>query len=226
MSSPGSSPRPPARRAARGLAGLLLSSAGALTGACATARGPYVWADDYAARQAAAAAATAPAAAGYVVAPGDVLAVQVWDNAPLSAKVRVRADGRISLPLLDEVAVAGRTPVQVARDLEQRLRQANLVLAPRVSVALDEATPVSVSVLGKVARAGSYPLAPGSGVAEALASAGGLSEFAHRDRIYVVRREPEPVRVRFTFADATGARGATARAATFRLRAGDVVVVD
>lgn len=182
-------------------------------GACASSS-RYVWADRY----------TPPAAATeYVVAPGDVLAVQVWDNDKISTRSRVRADGRITVPLLNDVVVAGSTPAQVARDLEQRLRQANLVLVPRVSVALDESRPVSVSVLGKVVRSGSFALAEGSGIADALANAGGLTEFAHSDRIYVMRRNPEPVRIRFTFGAITGG---SPQAASFRLRNGDVVVAE
>lgn len=194
-------------------------------GACASSAGRYVWADRY----------VAPAAeAEYVVAPGDLLSVRVWDNEKLSTKARVRADGRISVPLLDDVLVAGRRPAAVARDLERRLREAQLVLAPRVDVALDEASPVTVSVLGKVARAGAYTLPVGSGAAEALASAGGLTEFAHQDRIFVLRRAPsvgtsgtagaaEPVRIRFTFRALTGQ---SSRAALFRLRSGDVLVAE
>jgi polysaccharide export outer membrane protein len=199
-----------ARRAARALAALGLAA----LGACASSGGRFVWADKY----------VPPAAeSGYAIAPGDVLNVRVWDNEKLSTKARVRADGRISVPLLDDVPVAGRQPPEIARDLEQRLRGAKLVLAPRVDVALDEASAVSISVLGRVTRPGAYTLQLGSGVAEALASAGGLTEFAHRDRIFVLRREPEPVRIRFTFGDLTGR---STRAATFRLRAGDVVVAE
>ncbi len=191
----------------------------ALAGACASSPGRFVWIDSYA----------PPAAeAGYVVAPGDLLNVRVWDNDKLSTKTRVRADGRVSVPLLDDVPVAGRAPAAVARDLERRLRQAQLVVAPRVDVALDENSQVSVSVLGKVARVGAFALPVGSGVAEALATAGGLTEFARRDRIFVLRRAPgpgasEPVRIRFTFGAVTGK---SSTAALFRLRSGDVVVAE
>lgn len=185
----------------------------ASTGACASGA-RFVWVDQY---------AQPTTNAEYVVTSGDMLAVQVWDNDKISTHARVRADGRITVPLLNDVPVAGSTPPQVARDLEQRLRQANLVLAPRVSVALDESRPVSVSVLGKVSRAGSFALTEGSGVAEALATAGGLTEFAHADRIYLMRRSPEPVRIRFTFRAVTGG---SPLATAFRLRNGDVLVAE
>lgn len=202
----------PSRRSRAGRA--LLALGLALSGACASSAGRFVWADDY---------TPSSAEAEYVVAAGDLLTVQVWDNEKLSTRTRVRPDGRISMPLLNDVPVAGRPPQQVARDLEQRLRQANLVLAPRVNVAIDEQRPMSVAVLGKVTRAGSYSLPEGSGLAEALASAGGLTEFAKRDRIFVLRRTPEPVRIRFTFGALTGR---SSRAAVFRLRPGDVVVAE
>lgn len=210
MSTPAPTPRP---RAPHWRAHVALSLAVLSLGACRSA-GRYVWADRYA----------APAAsAEYAVSPGDLLNVRVWDNEKLSVKTRVRADGRISVPLLDDVNVAGRQPPEVARDIEARLRAAKLVLAPRVDVALDEASAVGVSVLGRVARPGAYSLTVGSGVAEALASAGGLTEFAHRDRVFVLRRAPDPVRIRFTFGDLTGR---SSRAALFRLRGGDVIVAE
>lgn len=188
-------------------------------GACASPAGRFVWADNY---------APSAAEAEYVAAPGDLLDIRVWENEKLSAKARVRSDGRVSVPLLGDVPAAGQRPVELARDLERRLKQANLVLAPRVDVSLDQTSQLSVSVLGKVARAGGYAIPVGSGVAEALASAGGLTEFAHRDRIFVLRRVPgavasEPVRVRFTFSALTGQ---SSRSALFRLRSGDVVIAE
>jgi polysaccharide biosynthesis/export protein len=80
-----------------------------------------------------------------------------------------------------------------------------------------------VYVLGAVKTAGKYPLPPGSGVAEALALAGGLTEFAHKDRIFVLRHTPKPVLIRFTFDAITGQTGP---AAAFRLQPGDVVKVE
>ena len=101
------------------------------------------------------------------------------------------------------------------------MKEQNLVLNPRVNVLVEESHPVRVSVLGAVARAGAYVVDPGAGVADALANAGGLTEFAHRDRIYVLRRAPTAIRIRFTFDELT--RG-TGRSALFRLQQGDVVV--
>jgi polysaccharide export outer membrane protein len=192
------------------LAAVLLAA----TSACSSVKGAYVWADQFPAPE---------PSAGYTVQPGDLISVQVWDNEKLSARGRVRSDGCISVPLLNDVVVAGRTPAEIAKDVEERLSRENLVLRPRVTVLVEDALPVTVSVLGKVARAGTLQLAPGAGVAEALAGAGGLTEFAHKDRIFVLRRTPEPVRVRFTFSSLTDL---SRPAVAFKLRAGDVVVVE
>ena len=184
---------------------------------CAGVSGPYVWIDDY---------APARASAGqtpFAIAPGDMLNVQVWGVEKLSTRARVRPDGKIAVPLLGDVAVTDRSPAEVGRDMEKQLRDQNILVAPRVTVAVEETQPISVAVLGAVAHAGTFEVTRGAGVAEAIASAGGLSEFAHRDRIFVVRRTPTPVRIRFTFEALTGQGGV---APIFRLQTGDVVVAE
>lgn len=181
---------------------------------CARSTGAFVWVDDLPVAQAAANA--------YVVAPGDVVSVQVWDHERMSARTRVRSDGRITLPLLGEVEAAAKTPAELAREVEQALTARSLVVNPRVHVALEETKPLNVAVMGNVVRTGMYTLDTGAGVAEALASAGGLTEFADDEQIFVVRRTPTPARIRLTYDALAEARGL---AATFRLQPGDVVVV-
>jgi polysaccharide export outer membrane protein len=184
-------------------------------GACSSVHGAYVWADQY--------ADGSPVVKQYVIGTGDALTVQVWNNDKITTKARVRSDGCISVPLLNDLNVAGKTPEQVAQEIEQKLRDGELVVAPRVTVIVDEVKPLTVSVMGNVARTGTYLLDAGSGVAEALASAGGLTPFAHDDRIFVLRRSPEVVRIRFTLASLTDQ---TARTSQFRLRSGDIVVAE
>jgi polysaccharide export outer membrane protein len=191
-----------------------LASAVAIISSCAP-QGSFVWIDNY-----------SPARAtpeGYIAGVGDLLNVQVFDNEKLSTRARVRTDGRISLPLLNDVPVLGKPPAQIAREVERLLVDQNLILNPHVNVVVEEMKPVSVAVLGAVARAGTFLLEPGAGLAEALASAGGLNDFAHKDRIFVLRRTPERVRIRFTFDALTSQTG---RAASFRLQSGDVVVAE
>jgi polysaccharide export outer membrane protein len=194
----------------------MLFAAVALITACASQVGPFTWVNDYVTQN--------PAATDsrYVIAPGDLIAIQVFDNDKVSARGRVRSDGRIAVPLINDVAVAGKTPTQVASDVERLLKEGRYIIAPRVNVVVEEVPQVRVTVLGAVSRAGNYALDQGSGVAEALASAGGLTEFAHKDRIFVLRKAPTQVRIRFTFASLT----ATGPASAFRLKAGDVITVE
>lgn len=157
----------------------------------------------------------------YLIGVGDMVAIQVWNQEKMSARVRVRSDGRVSIPFLNDVEVAGKSPVKIARELEASLK--DYVLNPMVYVVIEESKPLGVSVMGEVSRPGLYPLENGAGVAQALASAGGLNEFADRKRIFVVRRGSKVQRVRFTYEALVRAEG---NAHAFRLRAGDVVVVE
>jgi polysaccharide biosynthesis/export protein len=184
--------------------------------ACSSgAGGPYVWASQF--------APTAEPVTGYRIQAGDLLHLQVWSNEPLSVKARVRSDGKFAVPLVGELAVVGESPDDVAKRVERQLTADKIVLSPRVTLIVEEATPLTIAVLGKVTRSGSYPLTGEKGVADALAAAGGLTEFAHKDRIYVLRRQPTPVRIRFQFNQLFEQGNLAAR---FTLRPGDVVLVD
>ena len=196
--------------------GLVVTALLAASGCSAATRGPFVWVDQLPELE------TAAPPGQYVIGPGDALNVQVWDQDKMSAKARVRSDGQISLPFLNDVPAAGKTPVTLARDLEQRLK--NLIVTPQVTVAVDEPMPLRISVLGEVVEPGLHNIDPGAGVAQALAAAGGLKEFAHKDRIFVLREGAiPPQRIRMTYQALTGVQG---RAASLRLKAGDVVVVE
>jgi polysaccharide export outer membrane protein len=136
-----------------------------------------------------------------------------------------------------DVAAAGKTPAALSRELATRFKE--YVVSPMVTTTVEETLPTSVSVLGEVTHAGIYTLDASAGVLQALAAAGGFTEYASRDSIYVVRRGPvgldgagspspdtaaaPPPRVRFTFSSLVQGEG---RAASFRLHAGDVVVVE
>jgi polysaccharide export outer membrane protein len=176
--------------------------------------GPYVSVDDYA-------PAITVAGADYRIAPGDLLAIHVYREEGMSTRMRVRQDGKVSIPLLHDVQAAGLTPTMLAEEIQSRLKE--FINVPRVTVAVEETRPLTVSVLGEVAHPGQYILEKGGGVLEALAAAGGFTDVAHRDRIFVLRRVPTPVRIRFTFEALSRGQG---RAFTFRLQPGDAVVVE
>lgn len=172
-------------------------------------------------------AAASAAEEEYRIGPGDVLSIRVWNQEAMSlSRAKVRDDGKISVPFLQDVEAASRTPSELATVLKARLQA--FVVAPVITVTLEELRPLRVPVMGEVARPGVYELDRKAGVLVALASAGGFSEFAHRDRVHVLRYQvplgaPAPLRIRFDYAAL--ARGERA-AAAFRLRDGDVVVVD
>ncbi len=177
--------------------------------------GNYVWVNDLPPQPAA-------GSAEYVIASGDVLAVRVLGHDDLSNfKVRVREDGRIAMPILGEVNARGTRPSALRSEIEARLK--DYVKEPSVSINVDESHATQVSVLGEVSRPGTYPIESGAGVAQALAGAGGVTEFADRDRIFVLRSGPHPLRVRFTYDALTHG---DAPATAFVLRAGDIVVVE
>lgn len=160
----------------------------------------------------------------YLIAIGDVLQVRVFQQEAMSARVKVRADGKVSLPMVNDVAASGKSPSVLAGELQGRLK--DFINNPVVTVSLEESRPVSVSVLGEVMRPGVVTLEAGSGVLQALAASGGLTDFAHRDGLFVLRKvsgQTAPKRIRFTWDVLSRGEGAAAR---FTLFPGDVVVVE
>lgn len=187
-----------------------------LLGACAST-GRYVWVDDLP-------RADDAGARDYVIGSGDLLSVRVYAQDPVSTRVRVLGDGKITVPLVGDVIARGRRPSELAKEIETKLKP--FLVAPSVSVTVEEAKPMSVSVVGEVAHPGVYVLEPMAGVLTAVASAGGTTEFADRDRIFVLRRASgggEPLRIRFRWEHLVHAEG---RALGFALQPGDVVVVE
>jgi polysaccharide export outer membrane protein len=181
---------------------------------CAHGQRSFVWIDDLP-------ESPQPAARSYVIASGELLSVRVWNQEAMSSRVRVRGDGMISMPFLNDVEAAGLTPLALAQRLQAKL--ADYFVNPVVTVSLEEVRPLSISVMGEVTRPGVYPVDAGAGVLTAIASAGGLTDFATRDRIYVLRAGGPVQCIRFRYEALTRAQG---RAALFQLQAGDVVVVE
>lgn len=179
--------------------------------------GQFIWIDRLAPEQ------TVAVETAYVVAANDVVMVQVFNHPEMSGRTRVRSDGNLSIGLLGDVQAAGKAPANLATEIAEQLTARSLAVGARVTVTLDEAAPVRVAMIGEVARPGLYALSAGAGLAEALASCGGFTDFAHRDRLYVMRQTPALTRIRFTYADVLrGTRGT----GTFRLRSGDTIVAE
>jgi polysaccharide export outer membrane protein len=146
-----------------------------------------------AARAQQAAVTTAPqepnpaASADYRIGPADLLDIAVWNNPAISRSTPVRPDGMISLPLLNDVQAAGLTPMELRNVIAKKL--AEYLPNPEVSVIVREVNHFKISVLGEVKRPGRYDFKGQASVLEALAMAGGLSDFAARSKIVVLRND-------------------------------------
>jgi polysaccharide export outer membrane protein len=157
----------------------------------------------------------------YVIGVGDSISIRAYEQDGLSGNYKVRRDGRIALPLAGEVVVAGKHPLQVAKEVEGLLKQ--FVVSPRVTVNVETAQPVTVTSLGEIKNIGTLTLEPPARLVEAIAQAGGPTDFADKSRIFVLRRFPVFQRIRFTYdAIMHNEQGA----ANFPLRTGDVIVIE
>jgi polysaccharide biosynthesis/export protein len=122
----------------------------------------------------------------YVIGPEDSLHVSVWKEPDLSATLPVRPDGKISLPLLNDVQAAGLTPLQLAASLTEKLKK--YIADPRVTVVVAQINSKRIYLIGEVLHPGATPMLPNMTVLQALSSAG-LNQFANTKRIYVLRNE-------------------------------------
>lgn len=163
----------------------------------------------------------ASGAARNLIGPGDLLEVQVYGDEKMSTRGRVLADGTLTVPLLGPVQVVGKRPEELTASLEEQLKR--YITVPKVTVIIQESL-ISVAVIGEVEQAGMIDLVTPATVLEALAKAGGLSEFADTSGIFVLRNlGGSTQRIRFTYEALTKAEPAAIR---FHLKTGDVLVVD
>jgi polysaccharide export outer membrane protein len=131
--------------------------------------------------------AVATADASYKIGPQDVLRVDVWKEVEISRSVPVRPDGKISLPLLNDVQAAGLTAMDLANVITEGLKK--FINNPQVTVTVTEINSRRVYVTGEVTRPGAYPLLPNMTALQALTSAGGFTQFSNPKKIYVLRNE-------------------------------------
>jgi polysaccharide biosynthesis/export protein len=186
------------------------------TGTACPSLGQYVWVQDYRDPH------PAPQANAYVLGAGDVIAVKVYGQEGMSSgHTKIRSDGKISLPFLNDVQAEGYTPNVLAEQLEARLK--DFMNKPVVTVSIEEQRKLQIAVVGEVTHQGLLDVPPDAGVLQAIATAGGLTDLAHSDRIFVVRNDSPPTRIRFSYKDLLHNEPP---ASTFRLRPGDQVVVE
>jgi polysaccharide export outer membrane protein len=123
----------------------------------------------------------------YVIGPEDVLYIHVWKEEALSRTVPVRMDGKISLPLIDEIQAAGLTPLQLKENLIKRFRE--FVDVPNVSVIVMEANSFKVFVSGEVKTPGVVRLRSETSILQIIPMVGGFTEWANPKKILVIRKE-------------------------------------
>lgn len=131
----------------------------------------------------------------YRIGKEDVVAVEVWKDPALSAKEPVRPDGKISLPMIGDVTAEGRTAKELQNEITARL--ASVVNEPTVAVMVSEINAARFFVLGEVTHPGAYPVRGVVDVLQALALAGGPTEYANRGGIVVIRRADDGREARY-----------------------------
>ena len=130
---------------------------------------------------------TKPPEEFYVIGAGDTLNINVWKEPTLSGTVKVRPDGYVTLPLINEVQVAGQTTANLRNTLEDKYKE--FTTDPFVTIRVETIASSEVFLVGQVGKPGAFPLNGNETVLQLLTRAGGLGIFADRSNIRVVRRE-------------------------------------
>jgi polysaccharide export outer membrane protein len=123
----------------------------------------------------------------YVIGASDVIMVSVLKEPTLTSTMLVRPDGMISLPLLGDVKAEGKTPMQLADEITTKLKM--FIQDPNVTIILTAMNSKKVYMIGEIGRPGLIELTPGMTLLQAIASAGGLTQYANSRKIYILRAE-------------------------------------
>jgi len=157
----------------------------------------------------------------YMIGAQDVLDISVWKEPEVSRTVPVRPDGKISLPLLNDVQAAGLTPSQLAAQLTESLKK--FVANPQVTVIVTTINSQRIYLMGEISRPGAYPLLPGMTVLQALSSGGGFTPYANLKKIYLLRQESgKQTKYPFNYKEVIAGKN---QAQNISLKAGDTIVV-
>ena len=158
---------------------------------------------------------------GYVIGPDDLLSIVYWKDKDMSADVRVRPDGRIALPLINEVEAAGLTPEalqkKITEESKKYMEDANITIVVR------EINSRKLFITGEVNKPGVYPLTSPTTVMQLISLAGGLREYANTKNITIMRNEGgKQISLKFNYKEV--ANGKNLRQ-NIELKPGDTVVV-
>lgn len=165
------------------------------------------------------AGATPPA--GYAIGPDDVLIVVFWRDKDMSGEVVVRPDGKISLPLINDIQAAGQTPDQLRVTLEKAAGA--FIEEPNATVVVKQINSRKVFITGEVMKPGPYALTAPTTVLQLISMAGGLQEYANRERIIILRVENgRQTSYRFNYKEVSQQKKL---GQNIELKAGDTVLV-
>lgn len=168
-----------------------------------------------------AAVARAAADPDYKIGPQDIVRIDVWKEPDISRTIPVRPDGKISLPLLNDVQASGLTAMELSASLRESLGK--YLTNPQVTVTVTEILSRRVYLTGEVMRGGTIPLLPNMTVLQALSSTGGFTQFAKPKKIYVLRNENgKQVKHPFNYKEVV--KGNLAEQ-NILLQSGDIIVV-
>jgi len=159
----------------------------------------------------------------YIIGAEDILDITVWRNPDLSKQVQVRPDGRISMPIIRDITAVGKTPMQLAEEMTNKLKE--YVQNPVVAVTLKEVNSSNIFVLGEITHPGRYPLKSKTTLLQGITIAGGFTPIAARNQIVIFRfTENAPGMKRMTASyDEIVLRGGITE--NLELKSGDTVVV-
>lgn len=159
--------------------------------------------------------------ADYVIGPDDVLAVVFWREKDMSADVTVRPDGKITLPLVNDLQASGLTPEQLRDELSKAA--AKYIEVPTVTVVVKAINSRKVFITGQIGKQGSYPLLGPTTVMQMIATAGGVHEFADTKNITILRTENgRQVAIRFNYNDVRKGKNLKQN---IELKPGDTIIV-
>jgi polysaccharide biosynthesis/export protein len=157
----------------------------------------------------------------YRIGPQDILRIDVWKEEQLTRTVPVRPDGKVTLPLLNDVHAAGLTPMQLSQAIGGELKK--FITNPQVTVTVMEINSRRIYVTGEVLRSGAYPMLPKMTVLQALSGSGGFTQFARTKKIYVLRTEQgKQTKLPFNYNEVLSGKRAEQNIV---LEPGDVIVV-
>jgi polysaccharide biosynthesis/export protein len=154
---------------------------------------------------------------GYLIGTDDVLSIVYWKDKDMSADAQVRPDGRIALPLINEVHAAGLTPEQLREKLTEESKK--YMEDANITVVVRQINSRKAFITGEVNKPGPYPLTSATSVMQLIAMAGGLREYANSKKIVIMRTEDgKPLSLKFNYKDVVDGKN-------LLLKPGDTVVV-